>query len=221
MKEVVGEVGSPAARPAVGGGGGSGCPKPYPSLRCAPASPRRKASSATTKPPPPLGSTAARCSRSSDTPCFEKRGAVRPQTRLAPKHSGEAHPHCRVNWVSMSYPQVVHTFQTKQVVFTRRDAAQPTSKNSEACAKRERRHAPHASHRAQARRTRPSSSLPGPKQCSGNAPRAQVKVNSTGAPGGRLDEESRDHIPLGHLERVQFSLQWVCNEVCQARAHER
>ena len=113
------------------------------------------------------------------------------------------------------------TFQTKQVVFTRRDAAQPTSKNSEGCAKRERRHAPHASHRAQARRTRPSSSLPAPKQCSGNAPRAQVKVNSTGAPGGRLDKESHYHIPLGHLERVQFSLQWVCNEVCQARAQER
>ena len=111
------------------------------------------------------------------------------------------------------------TFQTKQAVFTRRDAAQPTSKNSEGCAKRERRHAPHASHRAQARHTRPSSSLPAPKQCSGNAPRAQVKVNSTGAPGGRLDQESRDHIPPGHLERVQFSLQWGCNEVCQARAH--
>ena len=111
------------------------------------------------------------------------------------------------------------TFQTKQVFFTRRDAAQATSKNSEGCAKRERRHAPHASHRAQARRTRPSSSLPAPKQCSGNASRAQVNVNSTGAPGGRLDQESRDHIPPGHLERVQFSLQWGCNEVCQARAH--
>ena len=96
-----------------------------------------------------------------------------------------------------------------------------TSKNSEGCAKRERRHAPRASHRAQARRTRPSSSLPAPKQCSGNAPRAQVKVNSTGAPDGRLDQESRDHIPLGHLERMQFSLQRVCNEVCQARAQER
>ena len=117
------------------------------------------------------------------------------------------------------YPDRHSTFQTKQVVFTRRDAAQPTSKNSQGCAKRERRHAPHASHRAQARRTRPSSSLPAPKQCSGNAPRAQVNVNSTGAPGGRLDQESRDHIPPGHLERVQFSLQWGCNEVCQARAH--
>ena len=57
------------------------------------------------------------------------------------------------------YPDRHSTFQTKQVVFTGRDAAQPTSKNSEGCAKRERRHAPHASHRAQARRTRPSSSL--------------------------------------------------------------
>ena len=108
VKEVVGEVGSPAARPAVGGGGGSACPKPYPYPRCAPASPRRKASSAMTKPPPPLGSTAARCSRSSETPCFEiRRGAVRPhtdtRTRRAPKHRGEAHPHCRVNWVSMAY----------------------------------------------------------------------------------------------------------------------
>ena len=98
MKEVVGEVGSPAARPAVGGGGGSACPKPYPYPRCAPASPRRKASSAMTKPPPPLGSTAARCSRSSETPCFEKRPAARatgfldlPQSdnpfgRLSPKN---------------------------------------------------------------------------------------------------------------------------------------
>ena len=99
VKEVVGEVGSPAARPAVGGGGGSACPKPYPSPRCAPASPRRKASSATTKPPPPLGSTAARCSRSSETPALKKGALVR-STRRAPKHSGEAHPHCRVNWVS-------------------------------------------------------------------------------------------------------------------------
>jgi hypothetical protein len=59
-----------------------------------------------TKPPPPLGSTAARCSRSSETPCFEiRRGALRPhthrRTRRAPKHRGEAHPHCRVNWVSI------------------------------------------------------------------------------------------------------------------------
>ena len=42
MKEVVGEVGSPAARPAVGGGGGSACPKPYalpiPTLRACVAS---------------------------------------------------------------------------------------------------------------------------------------------------------------------------------------
>ena len=84
VKEVVGEVGSPAARPAVGGGGGSACPKPYPYPRCAPASPRRKASSAMTKPPPPLGSTAARCSRSSETPCFEiRRGALRPQTHAS------------------------------------------------------------------------------------------------------------------------------------------
>ena len=49
--------------------------------------------------------------------------------------------------------------------------------------------------------------------------RTGVNVNSTGAPGGRLDQEGRDHIPPGHLERVQFSLQWGCNEVCQARAH--
>ena len=113
------------------------------------------------------------------------------------------------------------TFQTKQVVFTRRDAAQPTSKNSEGCAKRERRHAPHASHRAQARRTRPSSSLPAPKQCSGNAPRAQVNVNSTGARGGRLDEESCDALAPAHLEWVQFSLQGACNRRYQARAQER
>ena len=113
------------------------------------------------------------------------------------------------------------TFQTKQVVFTRRDAAQPTSKNSEGCAKRERRHAPHASHRAQARRTRPSSSLPAPKQCSGNAPRAQVNVNSTGARGGRLDEESCDALAPAHLEWVQFSLQGACNRIYQARAQER
>ena len=106
VKEVVGEVGSPAARPAVGGGGGSACPKPYPSPRCAPASPRRKASSATTKPPPPLGSTAARCSRSSETPCFESGGRPeRASTRRAPKHSGEANPHCRVNWVSITHYQ--------------------------------------------------------------------------------------------------------------------
>ena len=105
------------------------------------------------------------------------------------------------------------TFQTKQVVFTRRDAAQPTSKNCQGCAKRERRHAPHASHRAQARRTRPSSSLPAPKQCSGNAPRAQVNVNSTGARGGRLDEESCDALAPAHLEWVQFSLQGVCNRI--------
>ena len=92
VKEVVGEVGSPAARPAVGGGGGSACPKPYPSPRCAPASPRRKASSATTKPPPPLGSTAARCSRSSETPALKKgplpgaRGVLR-NTRVRLTHT--------------------------------------------------------------------------------------------------------------------------------------
>ena len=113
------------------------------------------------------------------------------------------------------------TFQTKQVVFTRRDAAQPTSKNSEGCAKRERRHAPHASHRAQARRTRPSSSIPAPKQCSENAPHAQVNVNSTGARGGRLDEESCDALAPAHLEWVQFSLQGACNRIYQARAQER
>ena len=113
------------------------------------------------------------------------------------------------------------TFQTKQVVFTRRDAAQPTSKNCQGCAKRERRHAPHASHRAQARRTRPSSSLPAPKQCSGNAPRAQVNVNSTGARGGHLDEESCDALAPAHLEWVQFSLQGACSRRYQARAQER
>ena len=127
---------------------------------------------------------------------------------------------CFAPW-STIYPDRHSTFQTKQVVFTRRDAAQPTSKNSKGYAKQERRHAPHASHRAQARRTRPSSSLPAPKQCSGNASRAQVNVNATGAPGGRLNQESHYHIPLVHLERVKFSLQWVCNEVCQARAQER
>ena len=119
------------------------------------------------------------------------------------------------------YPDRHSTFQTKQVVFTRRDAAQPTSKNSKGCAKRERRHAPHASHRAQARRTRPSSSIPAPKQCSENAPHAQVNVNSTGARGGRLDEESCDALAPAHLEWVQFSLQGACNRRYQARAQER
>ena len=117
------------------------------------------------------------------------------------------------------YPDRHSTFQTKQVVFTRRDAAQPTSKNSQRCAKRERCHAPHASHREQARRTRPSHGPEAPAKYSRTATRAQVDVNSTGARGGRLDQESRDHIAPGHLERVQFSLQWGCNEVCQARAH--
>ena len=122
---------------------------------------------------------------------------------------------------SCTYPQVVHTFQTKQVVFTRRDAAQPTSKNCQGCAKRERRHAPHASHRAQARRTRPSSSIPAPKQCSENAPRAQVNVNSTGARGGRLDEESCDALAPAHPELMQFIPQGGCSRRYEARAQWR
>ena len=116
------------------------------------------------------------------------------------------------------YPDRHSTFQTKQVVFTRRDAAQPTSKNSEACAKRERCHAPHASHREQARRTCPSHSLEAPAKYSWSATRAQVDVNSAGARGGRPDEESGDLLPPAHLERVQGSVQWDQYCSCQVRA---
>ena len=45
------------------------------------------------------------------------------------------------------------------------------------CAKRERHHAPHASRAEQARRIRPSTSPPAPKQCSQKAACAQVDVN--------------------------------------------
>ena len=116
------------------------------------------------------------------------------------------------------YPDRHSTFQTKQVVFTRRDAAQPTSKNSEACAKRERCHAPHASHREQARRTCPSHSLEAPAKYSWRATRAQVDVSSAGARGGRPDEESGDLLPPAHLERVQGSVQWDQYCSCQVRA---
>ena len=139
--------------------------------------------------------------------CFLARKAVGSKKAEEASHRHGAHTPCP------NVERRYSTFQTKQVVFTRRDAAQPTSKNCQGCAKRERRHAPHASHRAQARRTRPSSSLPAPKQCSGNAPRAQVNVNSTGARGGRLDEESCDALAPAHLEWVQFSLQGVCNRI--------
>ena len=125
------------------------------------------------------------------------------------------------------------TFQTKQVVFTRRDAAQPTSKNCQACAKqnkirtgetsedyrkRERCHAPHASHREQARRTCPSHSLEALSKYLWSATRAQVDVNSAGARGGRPDEESGDLLPHAHLERVQGSVQWDQFCICQVRA---
>ena len=119
------------------------------------------------------------------------------------------------------YPDRHSTFQTKQVVFTRRDAAQPTSKNSQRCAKRERCHAPHASHREQARRTRPSHSLEAPAKYSRTATRAQVDVNSTGARGGRPDEESGDQLAPVHLQRLQIIYQWDCCCSCQARAQRR
>ena len=48
--------------------------------------------------------------------------------------------------------------------------------------------------------------------------RAQVDVNSTGARGGRPDEESGDLLPPAHLERVQGSVQWDQNRICQVRA---
>ena len=86
------------------------------------------------------------------------------------------------------------------------------------CAKRERCHAPHASHREQARRTCPSHSLEAPAKYSWSATRAQVDVNSAGARGGRPDEESGDLLPPAHLERVQGSVQWDQYCSCQVRA---
>ena len=123
-------------------------------------------------------------------------------------------------WTAI-YPDRHSTFQTKQVVFTRRDAAQPTSKNSQRCAKRERCHAPHASHREQARRTRPSHSPEAPAKYSRTATRAQVHVNSTGARGGRRDEESGELLPPVHLQRLQVIFQWDYCCSCQARAQRR
>ena len=107
------------------------------------------------------------------------------------------------------------------MVFTRRDAAQQTSKNSQRCAKRERCHAPHASHREQARRTRPSHSPEAPAKYSRTATRAQVHVNSTGARGGRHDEKSGDQLAPVHLQRLQIIFQWDCCCSCQARAQRR
>ena len=89
------------------------------------------------------------------------------------------------------------------------------------CAKRERCHAPHASHREQARRTRPSHSPEAPAKYSRTATRAQVHVNSTGARGGRRDEESGDQLAPVHLQRLQIIFQWDCCCSCQARAQRR
>ena len=46
----------------------------------------------------------------------------------------------------------------------------------------------------------------------------RLDVNSTGARGGRPDEESGDLLPPAHLERVQGSLQWHQYCSCQVRA---
>ena len=54
------------------------------------------------------------------------------------------------------------------------------------------------------------------------ATRAQVHVNSTGARGGRRDEESGDQLAPVHLQRLQITFQWdSCCCSCQARAQRR
>ena len=97
------------------------------------------------------------------------------------------------------------TFQTKQVVFTRRDAHGQLQRILSGCAKRERCHVPSASHREQARRTRPSTtcSLPAPAKCSVNAARAQDNVFSMrGGVAALMKRGCAEQAPV-RLERVQ------------------
>ena len=105
-------------------------------------------------------------------------------------------------WTAI-YPDRHSTFQTKQVVFTRRDAHGQLQRILSGCAKRERCHAPSASHREQARRTRPSTSLPAPAKCSVNAARAQDNVFSMrGGVAALMKRGCAEQAPV-RLERVQ------------------
>ena len=111
--------------------------------------------------------------------------------------------------------------KTKQLFFTRRDAVRQLQRIRHACAKRERCHAPHASHGEQARRTRPSHSLAAPEKCSRNATHAQDNVFSMR--GGRtasMKQRSADQAPA-HLQRAQRTSPCACSRSCEAQAQWR
>ena len=105
-------------------------------------------------------------------------------------------------------------------------AAQPTSKKSHSCAKRERCHAPSASHRDNRHATpSPLIALRHLRNTHGaqrvHACRLMRTQRALEPRGGRRDEESGDQLAPVHLQRLQIIFQWDCCCSCQARAQRR
>ena len=121
----------------------------------------------------------------------------------------------------MVQPLAPGSFQTKQLDFTRRDAARLFSRIQRPGTKRERSHAPHASRGEQARRTCPSNSLEAPTKLSRNATCVQETLFAMrGGMAAVLKKIGAEVAPV-HLERVQCPSQLPCCRSCQARARWR